>query len=149
MTKKIIAKNKRASYDFELIERFEAGIELRGTEVKTLRAGKVSLSEAFVTVDKNDEIWIMNMTIPQYEFGNINNHDETRTRKLLMKKDEIQYISHEMSAKRLTIVATIIYFKSSRVKIEIALAKGKKMHDKRADSAKKDIERKLRQGKYD
>tara|TARA_R110000868_G_scaffold117600_8_gene312307 strand:- start:19305 stop:19754 length:450 start_codon:yes stop_codon:yes gene_type:complete len=149
MSKKIIAKNKRASYDFELIERFEAGIELRGTEVKTLRAGKVSLNEAFVTVDKNDEIWIMNMTIPQYEFGNINNHDETRTRKLLMKKDEIQYISHEMSAQRLTIVATIIYFKSSKVKIEIALAKGKKMHDKRADSAKKDIERKLRQGKYD
>lgn len=149
MSKKIIAKNKRASYDFELLERFEAGIELVGTEVKTLRLGKVSLGEAFVTVDKNDEIWIMNMTIPHYEFGNINNHDETRTRKLLLKKDEIQYIAHEMKAQRLTIVATIIYFKSSKVKIEIALAKGKKMHDKRADTAQKDIERKLQRGQYD
>src|SRR5690606_3288903 len=105
--------------------------------------------EAFVTIDKNDEIWIMNMTIPHYEFGNINNHDETRTRKLLMKKDEIQYIAHEAKAQRLTIVATMIYFKKSVVKREISLAKGKKMHDKRADTAKKDIERKLQRGQYD
>ncbi len=149
MTIKIIAKNKRAGYDFELIEKFEAGIELRGTEVKTLRAGKVSLTEAFVTVDKNDEILVMNMTIPHYEFGNINNHDETRTRKLLMKKDEILHIAHEMKAQRLTIVVTMIYFKKSNVKLQIALAKGKKMHDKRADTAKKDIERKLKRGQYD
>lgn len=149
MTIKIISKNKRAGYDFQLIEKFEAGIELMGTEVKTLRAGKVSLNEAFVTVDKNDEIWVMNMTIPHYEFGNINNHDETRTRKLLMKKDQIQFIAHEMKAQRLTIVATMIYFKKSIVKLEIALAKGKKMHDKRADTAKKDIDRKLQRGQYD
>ncbi len=149
MTIKIIAKNKRAGYDFELIEKFEAGIELRGTEVKTLRAGKVSLTEAFVTVDKNDEILVMNMTIPHYEFGNINNHDETRTRKLLMKKDEILHIAHEMKAQRLTIVVTMIYFKKSIVKLQIALAKGKKMHDKRADTAKKDIDRKLKRGQYD
>lgn len=149
MTIKIISKNKRAGYDFQLIEKFEAGIELMGTEVKTLRAGKVSLNEAFVTVDKNDEIWVMNMTIPHYEFGNIHNHDETRTRKLLMKKDQIQFIAHEMKAQRLTIVATMIYFKKSIVKLEIALAKGKKMHDKRADTAKKDIDRKLQRGQYD
>ena len=149
MAIKIIAKNKRAGYDFQLIEKFEAGIELMGTEVKTLRSGKVSLNEAFVTVDKNDEIWVMNMTIPHYEFGNINNHDETRTRKLLMKKDQIQFIAHEMKAQRLTIVATMIYFKQSIVKLEIALAKGKKMHDKRADSAKKDIDRKLQRGQYE
>ena len=149
MTIKIIAKNKRAGYDFQLIEKFEAGIELVGTEVKTLRSGKVSLNEAFVTVDKNDEIWVMNMTIPHYEFGNINNHDETRTRKLLMKKDQIQFIAHEMKAQRLTIVATMIYFKHSIVKLEIALAKGKKIHDKRADTAKKDIDRKLQRGQYE
>ena len=149
MSIKIIAKNKRASFDFQLIEKFEAGIELRGTEVKTLRAGKVSLAESFIDIDKNGEAWIVNMTIPHYEFGNINNHEETRRRKLLLKKDEIEGIAHEAKAQRLTIVPTMIYFKSSRVKLEIALARGKKQHDKRADSMKKDVERKLQRGNYD
>lgn len=149
MSIKIIAKNKRASYDFQLLEKFEAGIELRGTEVKTLRTGKVSLGEAFVDIDKNGEVWIINMTIPHYEFGNINNHDETRRRKLLLKREQIEKIAHEAKAQRLTIVATMIYFKHSMVKLEIALAKGKKMHDKRADTAKKDVERKLQRGQYD
>ncbi len=149
MAIKIIAKNKRASFDFQLLEKYEAGIELRGTEVKTLRSGKVSLGEAFVNIDKNDEMWVVNMTIPHYEFGNINNHDETRSRKLLLKKDEIKKIAHDMSAQHLTVVVTMIYFKQSTVKLEIALARGKKMHDKRADTAKKDIERKLQQRQYD
>lgn len=149
MAIKIISKNKRASYDFQLMEKFEAGIELRGTEVKTLRTGKVSLGEAFVEIDKNGEAWVVNMTIPHYEFGNINNHEETRRRKLLLHRDQLDKIAHEMKAQRLTIVTTMIYFKSSMVKLEIALARGKKMHDKRADTAKKDIERKLKRGNYD
>lgn len=149
MTIKIIAKNKRASYDFQLIEKFEAGLELRGTEVKTLRAGKVSLGEAYIEIDKKGEAWVVNMTIPHYEFGNINNHEETRRRKLLLHREQLVKIEHQMKAQRLTIVPTMIYFKSSMVKLEIALAKGKKMHDKRADTAKKDIERKLQRGNYD
>src|SRR5690606_24059768 len=102
---------KRASYDFELMEKFEAGLELRGTEVKTLRTGKVSLGEAYIEIDKKGEAWVVNMTIPHYEFGNINNHDETRRRKLLLHRDQLDKIAHEMKAQRLTIVATMIYFK--------------------------------------
>ena len=149
MGKKIIAKHKRASYDYFLEEKFEAGISLVGTEVKSLRAGKVSIAEAWVDIDKNGEAWIQNMTIPHYEFGNINNHDETRRRKLLLHGKEIEKIFHQMKTQKLTVVPTIIYFKNSYVKIEIALAKGKQQHDKRHDQAKKDSERKLQRGIYE
>ena len=145
MGKKIIAKNKRASYDYFLEEKFEAGLSLVGTEVKSLRAGKVSIAEAWVDIDKNGEAWIQNMTIPHYEFGNINNHVETRKRKLLLNKKEIEKLLHQVKAQKMTIVPTIIYFKNSLVKMEIALGRGKKQHDKRQDAAKKDVERKLKQ----
>lgn len=146
---KIIAKNKRASYDFFLMDKFEAGLILVGTEVKSLREGKVSIKEAFISLDKDGEAWAHNITIPQYEFGNINNHEETRRRKLLLHKEEIVKIFHESKAKDLTIVPTMIYFKGSRVKLEIALAKGKKNYDKRQTEAKKAVEKKLRQQKFD
>ena len=146
---KIIAKNKRASYDFSLEEKFEAGMVLVGTEVKSLREGRVSISEAYITVDERAEIWAYNINIPQYEFGNINNHVENRKRKLLLHNKEIIKIYHEMKAQHLTLVPTIIYFKGSIVKIEIALARGKKQHDKRQDQQKKDIQRKLQRGQYD
>lgn len=145
---KIIAKNKRASYDYFLEEKFEAGLSLVGTEVKSLRAGKVSIAEAWVDIDKNGEAWIHNMTIPHYEFGNINNHNETRKRKLLLNKKEIEKLLHQVKAQKMTIVPTIIYFKKSLIKMEIALGRGKKQHDKRHDQAKKDIERKLKQRDY-
>lgn len=148
MGKKIIAKHKRASYDYFLEEKFEAGISLVGTEVKSLRAGKVSIAEAWVDIDKNGEAWIQNMTIPHYEFGNINNHQETRKRKLLLNKKEIEKLLHQVKAQKMTIVPTIIYFKNSLVKMEIALGRGKKDYDKRADKAKKDVERKLKQRDY-
>jgi len=146
---KIIAKNKRASYDYFLEEKFEAGIMLLGTEVKSLRDGKVSIAEAHVTIDNKGEAWINNMLIPQYEFGNINNHAENRKRKLLLHKKEIEKIDHLMNTKRLALVPTIIYFKRSLIKLEIALGKGKKRHDKRQDEAKKDVERKIQRGLYD
>lgn len=146
---KIIAKNKRASYDYFLEEKYEAGIMLKGTEVKSLRLGKVSIAESYVTIDKSGEAWIYNLNIPQYEFGNIHNQPEGRKRKLLLNKKEIEEIDHQVSAQRLTIVTTKIYFKDSKVKVEIALGRGKKKHDKRQDEAKKDIERKLRQGSYE
>ena len=146
---KIIAKNKRARHDYFLEETFEAGLMLVGTEVKSLRLGKCSIAEAYITIDKNMEVWVNNMNIPQYEFGNINNHQETRKRKLLLNRKEIEKIQHAMKAGGMTIVATSIYFKKSHVKLEIALAKGKKLHDKRHDQAKKDAEKKLRRGQYD
>lgn len=148
MAKKIIAKNKRAGYDYFLEEKFEAGLSLVGTEVKSLRDGKVSIAEAWVDIDKHGEAWIQNMTIPHYEFGNINNHLETRKRKLLLNKREIEKLLHQVKAQKMSIVPTIIYFKNSLVKIEIALGRGKKAYDKRADSAKKDVERKLKQRDY-
>ncbi len=146
---KIIAKNKRAFYDFLIEKKIEAGIELLGTEVKSLRIGKANLSEAFATIDKNEEVWLQNLNIPHYEFGNRNNHLETRRRKLLLHKKEIQQLSHSLKAKGLTLVPLALYFKGSLVKIEMGLGKGKKLFDKRQDQAKKDVQRKLQQGKYE
>lgn len=145
---KIIAKNKRASFDYQLMEKVEAGIELKGTEVKSLREGKVSLAESFVTIDQNEEAYVHSMLISHYAFGNINNHDEKRKRKLLLHKKQIQKLAHTMKTQGYTIVPTMIYFSKSRVKLEIALGKGKKLYDKRQSEAKKDVEKKLRRGEY-
>lgn len=146
---KIIAKNKRAGYDYFLEEKVEAGIELKGTEVKSLRAGKVSINEAYISIDSNGEAWAYNIIIGQYDFGNRFNHEENRKRKLLLHKKQIVDLAHEMKAGGYTIVPTAIYFKDSRVKLEIALGKGKKVHDKRHDKAAKDVERKLKQRNFD
>ncbi len=146
---KIIAKNKRAFYDFQIIERYESGMMLQGTEVKSLRNGKVTIAESHISIDKNGEVFAYNINIPQYEFGNIHNHKEDRKRKLLLNAKEIENIRHRIKAEGMTLVPLAIYFKKSFVKLEIALAKGKKIHDKRADKAKKDVERKLRQGRYE
>lgn len=146
---KVIVKNSRAGYDFFLEEKYEAGLVLVGTEVKTLRNGKATLSDAFVTIDSKGEAWLYNLTIPHYEFGNINNHEETRKRKLLLHRDQINQINKQMAQKGLTLIPTQLYFKDSKVKCEIALAKGKKNYDKREASAKKDLDRRLRQGNYE
>ncbi|TDJ04403.1 MAG: SsrA-binding protein SmpB [Deltaproteobacteria bacterium] len=146
---KIIAKNKRASYDYFLEEKFEAGMVLTGTEVKSLRNGKVSINESHITIDNNMEIWANNIIIAHYEFGNIHNVPENRKRKLLLNSAEIKKIAHTMATKKLTLVPTMIYFKGSRVKLEIALGKGKKKFDKRADEAKKDVNRKLKRGLFE
>lgn len=146
---KIICKNQRAGYDYFLEEKYECGISLLGTEVKTLRQGKAKIDEAYVTIDSHGEVWLQNATIPHYDFGNINNHPETRKRKLLLNRDEISQIDKKMSQKGYTLIPLALYFKDSLVKCEIALAKGKKLFDKRDTAAKKDIERKLRQGQFD
>lgn len=145
---KILAKNKRASYDYSFKETFEAGIQLVGTEVKSLRNGKVTIAESHITVDKNNEVWIHNMNIPHYEFGNVHNHEERRKRKLLLHKKEIDRLFFALKASGMTLIPVKIYFKKSLVKLEIALGQGKKLHDKRQDQKKKDIEKKLRQGDY-
>lgn len=146
---KIICKNQRAGYDFFLEDKYECGMALMGTEVKSMRQGKGIINEAYVTIDSNGEAWLQNATIPHYDFGNINNHPETRKRKLLLKREEIQQIEKKMAIKGYTLIPLALYFKDSLVKCEIALAKGKKLFDKRDTSAKKDVERKLRQGQYD
>lgn len=146
---KIICKNQRAGYDFFIEDKFECGLVLQGTEVKSLRQGKGIINEAFVTIDSNGEAWLQNSTIPHYDFGNINNHPETRKRKLLLKREQIHQIEKKIAIKGLTVIPLALYFKDSLVKCEIALAKGKKLFDKRDTSAKKDVERKIRQGQYE
>lgn len=146
---KIIGNNKRATFDYSLKETFEAGIALKGTEVKVLRMGKVTLTEAYVVIDNEGEVWAYNVLIPQYTFGNINNHQESRIKKLLLKKAQINRIHHEMKTQQLTLVVTKIYFKDSKVKLEFALGKGKKLHDKRESDKEKDVQRKLQRGNYD
>ncbi len=146
---KIIAKNKRSSFDYQLDEKFEAGMMLQGTEVKSLRAAKCTMNESYCTIDKNNEVWVNQLSIAPYQFGTYDNHNETRKRKLLLNAKEISYIQKSLATKGQTLVPTKIYFKGSKVKIEIALAKGKKLYDKRESAKKKDIEKKLRQGKYE
>lgn len=149
MSIKIIGTNKRAGFDYSLKEFFEAGIMLQGTELKVLREGKVSLGEAYVAIDGNGEVWAYNVLIPQYAFGNIHNHDESRIKKLLLNRVEITRIYHEMKTQQLALVVTKIYFKDSKVKLEFALGKGKKLHDKRESDKEKDVQRKLQRRNYD
>jgi SsrA-binding protein len=146
---KIIGTNKRASFDFSLKEKYEAGIVLQGTEVKVLRQGKVTLNDSYVVIDNNGEVWAYNVLIPQYAFGNIHNHAEQRVKKLLLNRQEITRLFHEMKSQSLTLVVTKIYFKDSKVKLEFATAKGKKLHDKRDAEKEKDVSRKLKQGRYE
>jgi len=149
MGMKIIGTNKRAGFDYSLKEFFEAGMVLQGTEVKVLREGKVSLNEAYVMIDNNGEMWAYNVLIPQYKFGNIHNHQEARVKKLLLTRQQITRIYHEMKTQQMSLVVTKIYFKDSKVKLEFALAKGKKLHDKRESDKERDVRRSLQRGHYD
>ncbi len=146
---KIVTKNKRAGFDYHLGEKFEAGLVLTGTEVKSIRIGKVSINEAYIAVSEAGEAFIYNMSIPPYPFGNIHNHEEKRVRKLLLHNLEISKIFMSQKTDGITIIPTSLYFKDSFIKIELALGKGKKLHDKRQDIAKKDVERKLKRGNYE
>ena len=137
---KLIANNKKAHHDYFLEEKYEAGIELHGTEVKSLRMGKCSIKEAFVRIEKG-EVFVYGMHISPYEKGNIFNRDPLRVRKLLLHRSEINKIVGKIAEKGYTLVPLKVYFKGSLVKVEIGLAKGKKLYDKRADIAKKDIRR--------
>lgn len=139
---KLIANNKKAYHDYFIDEKYEAGIELFGTEVKSIRMGKCSVKESFVRVDKG-EVYVFGMNISPYEKGNIFNKDPLRIRKLLLHKSEIQKLDGKMAQKGYTLVPLSVYFKGSLVKVEIGLARGKKLYDKRDDIAKKDQKREL------
>lgn len=143
MTEKIITTNRKARHEYEILESMETGIVLLGTEVKSLREGRANLKESFANV-RNGELFLHNAHISPYSHGNINNHDPIRTRKLLLHKKQIKKLIGKVQEKGLTLVPLRLYFKNGKVKVELALAKGKKIYDKRRDIAKRDSERELR-----
>ena len=134
---KLIANNKKAYHDYFILETYEAGISLAGTEVKSMRMGKCSIKESFIRIE-NGEVFVYGMHISPYEKGNIFNKDPLRVRKLLLHRQEINKLLGKMKEKGMTLVPLKVYLKGSLVKVEIGLAKGKKLYDKRADIAKKD-----------
>ena len=137
---KLVANNKKAYHDYFIEEKYEAGLVLHGTEVKSLRMGKCSIKEAFIRIEK-EEIYIYGMHISPYEKGNIFNKDPLRVKKLLLHKQQIRKLIGNSAEKGYTIVPLQVYFRDGRAKIEIGLAKGKKLYDKRQDIAKKDQKR--------
>ena len=138
--KKLIANNKKAYHDYFILEKYEAGLVLHGTEVKSLRMGKCSIKEAFIRVE-DGEMYIYGMHISPYEKGNIFNKDPLRVRKLLLHKSEINKLAGQIKMKGYTLMPLKVYFKGSLVKVEIGLARGKKLYDKRQDISKKDAKR--------
>lgn len=137
---KLIANNKKAFHDYFILDTYEAGISLAGTEVKSLRMGKCSIKESFIRIEQG-EVFIYGMNISPYEKGNIFNKDPLRVRKLLLHKSEIHKLDSKMKEKGMTLVPLKVYFNGSLVKVEIGLARGKKLYDKRDDIAKKDMKR--------
>lgn len=125
-----IARNKRARFDYEIVDQWEAGVVLTGTEVKSLRAGRATITDAYGIV-KDGEVWLINMHVPPYEMGNQFNHDPTRTRKLLLHRREVRRLIGAVERQGLTLVALELYFKGSHAKVRLGLGKGKKVHDKR------------------
>lgn len=141
-TQKTIADNRKARHDYELYDRYEAGLELKGTEIKSIRQGKVQLKDSYISF-YNNEAYIKGMHISPYEFGNIFNHDETRDRKLLLHKKEIRKLYQDTRIKGYTVVPVRLYLSKGLAKLEIALAKGKNLHDKRESQKAKDAKREI------
>jgi SsrA-binding protein len=139
---RIIAKNRRALHEFHVLDKLECGIALRGTEVKSLRAGECSIAEAFGMV-RRGELWLFGATIPEYSHGNIHNHAPARERKLLLQKRQLRSWDKQVREKGITIVPLALYFKGHLVKVEMALVKGKKLHDKREDVKRRTAEREI------
>lgn len=140
---KEIVTNRVAFHEYHILDKYEAGIVLKGTEVKSIMTGRIQLKESYVAV-KEDEIWLFNAHISPYSHGNINNHEPLRTRKLLLKRREIERLERETSQKGMTLVVTRIYWKNGRIKFEVGVAKGKKLYDKREDLKTRTVERETR-----
>lgn len=137
---RVTISNRKARHDYEILESFEAGIALKGTEVKSLRKGNANLQDGYAVI-KNGEVWLLGMHISPYEQGNINNHDPRRTRKLLLQKKEIRKLLSKVSEKGLTLIPLSVYFKGPYAKVELAVCRGKKTYDKREAIAKRDAQR--------
>ena len=140
---KVVAVNRRARYDYSVEESFECGIELRGTEVKSIKDGRISFPDAFAEV-RNSEVWLRNLHIAVYSFSSIFNHDPDRPKKLLLHAREIKRIDRRVREKGNTLIPLSIYLKHGLVKVELGLCKGKKLYDKRADIKERDIDRDMR-----
>ena len=139
---KLVADNRRARHEYELLERIEAGLVLTGTEVKALREGRATIQRAFADV-RGSEIWLVGANIATYDKGGIANHDPERDRKLLLHRREIDRLRGRVQEKGLTLVPTRLYFKDGRAKVELALARGKELRDKRRDLAKREADRQI------
>jgi SsrA-binding protein len=137
---KVVATNRKAHFEYILLEHFEAGISLQGSEIKSLRAGQISLSEAYIKVDERSA-WLINAHISPYDPASRNNHDPTRARRLLLHHREIRQLWNDVRQKGVTVIPVQVYLKEGLAKLDIALAKGKKLYDKRSEIAKRDIER--------
>ena len=142
MAVKLIAENRKARHDYHLLERHEAGVVLTGTEVKSLRDGGASLQQAYADV-RDGEAWLIGAHIAEYGQGNVHNHETDRDRKLLLHRREIESLFGKIREKGLTLVPTRLYFKDGKVKVEVALARGKERRDKRRDLAKRDADRQI------
>jgi len=142
MSIKLIANNKKAYHDYFIDDVYEAGIALQGTEVKALRLGNANLKDSFCRI-RNGEVFVDNMHISPYEMGNRENHDPTRSRKLLLHREEIGKLIRKVEEKGFSLVPTKLYFKNSRVKLEIGVARGKKLHDKRETLKRKEADREM------
>ncbi len=142
MAEKLIADNRRARHDYNLLDRYEAGLVLTGTEVKSLRGGKASLQQSYAEV-RDGEAWLVGLHVPEYVEGNRSNHDPDRPRKLLLHRREIDRLYGQVREKGFTVVPTKLYFKDGRVKVELALARGKELRDKRRDIAARDARRQM------
>lgn len=140
--RKVVATNRKASHEYYLEDRYEAGLVLTGTEIKSIRAGRVSLQQAYV-LPRGDELWLIDAHIAPYEHGNRQNHDPRRPRKLLLHRRQIARLVSQVSTRGYTIVPTLLYLKEGRAKIEIALARGKRQYDKRQAIAKRDSDRQV------
>lgn len=137
---KEILNNRQAYFEYHILDKFEAGIALLGTEVKSIMLGRIQLKESFVQI-KDGEVWLMGSHISHYSHGNINNHDVIRPRKLLLHRREIEKLQKETTQKGMTLVVTSIYWKNGRIKFEIGVAKGKKLYDKRETEMRKAVEK--------
>jgi SsrA-binding protein len=140
---KLIVANRAAFHEYHILDKFEAGIMLTGTEVKSLRAGQIQLKESYVAV-RDDEVWLFNAHISPYKHGNRENHDPTRTRKLLLHRREIERLANESTLKGMTLIVTRVYLKRGRVKFEIGVARGKKLYDKRETEMRRTLDRETR-----
>lgn len=135
-----IINNRQAYHEYHILDKYEAGIALAGTEVKSIMAGRIQLKESFVSI-KDNEVWLLNAHISHYSHGNINNHDPLRPRKLLLHRREIEKLQKETTIKGMTLVITSIYWKNGRLKFEVGVAKGKKLYDKRETEMRRTIEK--------
>jgi len=142
MSHKVIATNRKAHFEYFLLEHFEAGISLQGTEIKSVRAGQISLQEAYVSIEQN-EAWLMNAHIAPYDPASRFNHNPLRPRRLLLHRSEIRQLWDAVRQKGVTIVPVQVYLKEGRAKLDLAIAKGKKLYDKRQEIAKRDTEREM------